>query len=219
MMETGRIYHGDCVETMKAWPDKSVALLLTDPPYGIGYAYNTYRDTRENLVELVGRFMPEALRVAHRVAVFSGVQNMPIYPDPDWVIAYTWNTTGSFGKLGYNQWQPVLFYGKDLPGFGSINGQLKADVVTFSGGNGVGFLRELDKEGHPCPKPLNVIKTLVARFSNEGEVCADPFMGSGTLALACEELGRRWLGCEIDAAYHALANRRVGEYRSQGKLF
>ena len=48
------LWHGDCLELMKKIPDKSIDLVLTDPPYGIGLEYDTYKDTEENWFKLMG---------------------------------------------------------------------------------------------------------------------------------------------------------------------
>ena len=202
---------GDCLEEMKKIPDKSIDLVLTDPPYGIGYEYLTYKDTKENLIELIKGFVPEVLRIAKRVAIFSGVQNICLYPQSDWVMSYSWNTTATYGKMGYNQWQPLLFYGKDIKGFGSVNGILKSDSIKLSGGASIGFLSKFPKGKHPCPKPEIIIKKLITRLSNENEVIIDPFMGSGTTGVACKELGRNFIGIEIDPKYFEIAQRRINQ--------
>ena len=65
------------------------------------------------------------------------------------------------------------------------------------------------KTAHPTQKPLALMRDLLRDFSNPGELVCDPFAGSGTTAVACKELGRRFLGWEISDVYHALACARV----------
>ena len=72
---------------------------------------------------------------------------------------------------------------------------------------------------HPSPKPLNLIQTLLKIHSNENNLILDPFLGSGTTALACEKLNRKWIGIEISEKYCEIAKKRVEEYTSQLKLF
>ena len=207
---------GDCLDLMKELPDKSVDLVLTDPPYGLNYEYTTYTDTQENLKLLVSSFMPEALRIGKMVVTFCGVQNIWLYPPADWIMSYSWNTTAKYGKYGYNQWQPIIIYGKDLKGFGSINEVLKSDSVKYSGGAGIGFLADYKMKKHPCPKPLNVMEYLVRRFSNKGQTVLDPFMGSGTTGVACKRLNRDFIGFEKDPTYFKIAENRITE---EGGLF
>ena len=76
---------------------------------------------------------------------------------------------------------------------------------------------EVEKMGktlpHPCMKPLNIIERLVQTYSREGDIVLDCFMGSGQTAIACERLGRQWIGIERDADYCKLAEQRIKEAR------
>jgi site-specific DNA-methyltransferase (adenine-specific) len=212
------IVEGDCLDVLRTLPDGCVDAVVTDPPYGLDFPYASYTDTRDNLRALVAGFMPESRRVASRVYVTPGQSQVGLYPPADWLLAVVWNTTGSFGAYGYSQWMPVLAYGKDLAGFGRINKELKADVLTISGGNGVGFQRGDEKEQHPCPKPLNVMRKLIRRLTNPGDIVLDPFGGSGTTAVACVIEGRRAILIEREPAYAAIARRRVAEAMGTGLL-
>jgi len=66
-----------------------------------------------------------------------------------------------------------------------------------------------EKIGHPSQKPIALIEHLIASSSERGDHVLDPFLGSGTTAAACEQLGRTWVGVERDAGYCALAAKRV----------
>ena len=66
-----------------------------------------------------------------------------------------------------------------------------------------------EKTEHPTQKPIGLIKYLVKGWSNEGDLVLDPFLGSGTTAVVCEMLNRRWIGIEIDPKYCELAKSRV----------
>jgi hypothetical protein len=94
--------------------------VISDPPYGIGFDYASYEDTPENLDALIAAVVPCAFAV--RSVFFANHRMLWRYPPADWVGCISWNTTGSYGKLGVCQWTPFLFYGTDLPGFGSVNG-------------------------------------------------------------------------------------------------
>jgi DNA modification methylase len=69
---------------------------------------------------------------------------------------------------------------------------------------------------HPTQKPVSVMAFCVSK--TRGTVL-DPFMGSGTTGVACARLGRRFIGCEIDPTYHAIAVRRITEAQRQRDLF
>lgn len=66
-----------------------------------------------------------------------------------------------------------------------------------------------EKCGHPSQKPLELIRQLVACASDSGDLVLDPFLGSGTTAVAAQSLGRRWLGIELDPAYVEIARQRL----------
>jgi DNA modification methylase len=70
---------------------------------------------------------------------------------------------------------------------------------------------------HPTQKPLSLMLWLVKLVCPPGGVCLDPFMGSGTTGVACQALGRGFVGIELDPAYFAIAQRRLSE--AQGPLF
>ena len=68
-----------------------------------------------------------------------------------------------------------------------------------------------EKTLHPTQKPLELVRRLVAAATRPGDLVVDPFGGSGTTFVACEALGRQWLGCEIDAAYQRVIAERLAE--------
>lgn len=209
------LYCGDCREIL---PEISGDIVVTDPPYGLQYPYRSYDDTRENLRRLVDAVMPEILRIG-RAVVMPGPSQIGLYPQPEWIGCVTWNTTGTFGKRGYSQWTPLLFYGPDVPGFGNVNGITKSDVLAISGGGGVGFMRDGEKDIHTCPKPLNMMKKVIQRHTMENEIVIDPFMGSGTTAIACVQMGRRFIGIEQDPEYFQSAVERIRAATAQGDMF
>jgi len=64
---------------------------------------------------------------------------------------------------------------------------------------------------HPTQKPLSLLRRIIRSASDEGQLVVDPFLGSGTTAVAAAELGRRFVGCDMDEAYLELAAKRVGD--------
>jgi site-specific DNA-methyltransferase (adenine-specific) len=83
------------------------------------------------------------------------------------------------------------------------------DVPTLTNGMS-------EKVPHPTQKPLELVRLLVAASTKSSELVVDPFGGSGTTFVACELLGRRWLGCERDASYRAIARKRLRAIQEQG---
>ena len=74
-----------------------------------------------------------------------------------------------------------------------------------------GFIRDSKdpRTGHPTQKPTELIAAILKDFTKEDAIILDPFLGSGTTAVACKELGRRFIGIEIEPKYCAIAERRL----------
>lgn len=96
-------------------------------------------------------------------------------------------------------------------------GRVRAGVSTISD---VDFMRDTlsvwkvrpesaKRVSHPAPFPVELAERVINLFSYEGDVVLDPFLGSGTTAIAAEHLGRRWIGFETDVRYALLADQRI----------
>jgi len=210
-----RLILGDCLEVMPTLG--RVDAVVTDPPYGIGFEYNSHDDTAQNLEKLVTGFVPIARDISNRVVITPGNTNIHRYPAPDWTGAWTWDTTTARGFWGWSQWQPILLYGQDpAVSFEAFNGVLRSDRIHFSGGQAK--ISHAEGRGHTCPKPVAFVTRLLLRFSREGETILDPFMGSGTTLVACAKLGRKGIGIELDPDYFEIACKRVEEAYRQPDL-
>ena len=196
------LIHGDCLEVMKKIPDNSIDLVLTDPPYGVGYTYNSYNDTKEELKRLINGFMPEVLRVAKRVAITCGNGNQHLYPAPDWTLAWVITAGAGQNKWGFTCWQPILVYGKDP--YRANRMGARPDIICSN--------ERSEKNGHACPKPIGMWTDLLKRLSvKETDTVLDPFMGSGTTGVACKNLCRNFIGIELDKDYFEIAKKRIYE--------
>lgn len=195
----------DCIDILSSMETDSIDTVVTDPPYGNNTEYNSYEDSRDNLKKLVNKFMPEVLRVSRRVLITCGVANIHLYPEPDWILS--WNTPAGTGssKWGFCCWQPILAYGKD-PYLSNGLGR-RPDSFTMT--------KRSEKNGHPCPKPIEVMRFIVVRGTLEGMTVLDPFMGSGTTGVACVQTGRNFIGIEIDEGYFNIAKKRIEEAQTQ----
>lgn len=103
-------------------------------------------------------------------------------------------------------------------GRSSWNGGGSRAVWTFpkhDPGNGHGGA----SNEHPTQKPLRLMRELVAAFTQPGDMVCDPFMGSGTTGVACLELGRKFIGTEINPDYFEIACRRLSAAHAQRRLF
>lgn len=195
-----KVIQGDCLEVMKQIPDKSIDLILTDYPYGINESYDCYDDTKENLKKLIDTTMPEILRIGKRVLLTCGTSQQWLYPQPKWVLAWVIKAGTGMSPWGFTCWQPILAYGKD-PYLENCMGS-RSDVIEHTESSG--------DFGHPCAKPLKFWKKLLQRGSvKETDIILDPFLGSGTTAVACKQLGRKFIGIEISEKYCEIARKRL----------
>lgn len=71
---------------------------------------------------------------------------------------------------------------------------------------------------HPTIKPLDLVKKHILHSTNEGDVVLDCFMGSGTTGVACKELGRDFIGIEIDEKYFNIANDRINDVNTDSQV-
>jgi site-specific DNA-methyltransferase (adenine-specific) len=72
---------------------------------------------------------------------------------------------------------------------------------------------------HPSEKPVELMKRFIEASSDKGDIVYDPFLGSGSVAKACIELNRNWIGSEIDPEYVEVATRTIDNYEPQSVLF
>jgi len=193
-----KIICGDCIEIMKYIPDKSIDLILTDPPYNAGIEYDNYKDnlTDEEYKFFIYKFMKEFLRISKRTIIFVGIGNLFKYPEPEMVLI--WLKRNGYSRSGYvihNCYEPIVCYGKLKSIF--------TDVYDYP------IVFQKDKIEHPTPKPLRLIEKLIVDFSKEGDVVLDPFVGSGTTAVAAKKLKRKYIGIDISEKYCEVAKKRL----------
>lgn len=173
-------------------------LCMTDPPYGADIQYATHDDTQDALVGLITGFFPLAEKYSDVIALTPGIANIWHYKKADWVLCWFYVAGTGSTPWGFSAWQPVLVWGKD------------PKLATGEGRHPDGFQYMMSRDdahenkclGHACPKPLSVWRRFIERLSNKNtELIYDPFAGSGTTLIACEQLGRTCYGMEISPQY------------------
>ena len=73
--------------------------------------------------------------------------------------------------------------------------------------------------GHPTQKPVALMEDFIKIHSNEGQTVLDPFMGSGTTAIACMNTGRNYIGFELDGTYYKKSLERIENHKTQTDIF
>jgi len=203
-----QIIQGDCLEVMKGIPDKSVDLVVTDPPYGIAYKKKGEISMIGDYGNVLGLVLPDLYRVLKdngAIYIFTSFKLLG-----DWLYRFQsyfkmhnlliWDKKRNSGlQMGFNygfRYEMIFFGSKGLH---KLKGYYD-DVLIFD---------KVKKRQHPTQKPLDLIKKIIELSSNEGDIINDPFLGSGTTAVACKELGRRYIGIEISPEYCEIARRRI----------
>ncbi len=218
------IYCDDCRNVLPQIPDKSIDLVLTDPPYGVEVAsinkggdggrkaknrnrLGCYDDSPDNLEILIAEFVPLVQVLSTCVVVCSGIKTLMYYPQPDWIVAWIYENKNLFSPYGFNNWTPLLCYGKDpfqQRRRGNAPLAVKTDVIFDN--------TPPEHNGHPTPKPVSFIRKAIERFSiDEGDLILDPFLGSGTTAYCAKKLGRKCIGIEIEERYCEIASKRCSQ--------
>jgi len=232
-----KVINGDCLEVMKGIPDKSIDLVLTDPPYGV--TRNEW-DKQLNLKELWKEFW----RILKENGLVVMTTQQPFTTDvinsnrDNFRYDIIWYKPLASGFLNANKMplrnhEVILVFYKQLPTYnpqkfiGKVRkaSMLKANSTTNYGEFASVFSKEhndyfplsviefsnADKINtvHPTQKPIELMQYLVKTYSNVGNIILDPYLGSGTTARACLNLNRNFIGIEISPEYCKISEDRL----------
>ena len=236
-MEYNVIYNQDCLVGMKDIPDKCVDLIVTDPPYrvtsrgggGTMSGYWTGEKAKKGYVfahndidvsEYIGEFY-RLLKDRSHCYIMCNNSNLPHFFDViskskfNFVKLLVWDKcTKICGKYYMGQVEHIFLLrkGGDKP----INDCGTSDLLSFPN------KKEKQEDGsniHDSQKPIGLFQTMIENSSKEGEIILDPFMGSGTTAIACMRANRHFIGFELDKKYFDITEYRIKQEQSQLKLF
>lgn len=211
--ELNQIYTGDAQELSREIPNESVDLVLTDPPFGIGFKYsNGYDDNPAQYEDLIKWTVSESNRVIKPgglcfvfVAQPQLRHILPLFPDDSRIFAACKNFVQMRPTPVQFAYDPVIFwrkYGDRLRDYQGRDYHIGNTANTNNRGlNEAGF--------HSCPRPLDTIIYMVDNFAPKNGIVVDWFIGSGTLGVACKILGCNYWASEIDPATADLARARV----------
>lgn len=205
-----RIICGDCIEVMKNMPAESVDLVVTDPPYLVGYHS---RDGRT----IKGDGCRETLWLRPAFAEVYRVMK----PDSFCVSFYGFTQAEKFFEtwkaLGFRVLEHLVFikpYASSI-GFAAryhesayLLAKGRPEKPAFILPSTLGW-EYTGNRLHPTQKPVEVISPLIEAFSKPGEIILDPFAGSGTTAVCAKKLNRRYIGIELDRQYFQIAKERI----------
>ena len=193
------IYNARCEDVLPGVDPASVDLLLTDPPYGIDYTGGTGQKVEGDTAP----FDPAPLLVYGRCVIWGADNFAHLLPaSRGWIVwskiqrqtmvdgrsrmasapvELAWSNVASNPELFNHFWAGGLFYRASESG------------LKF----------------HPTQKPAALMRWIVDRWTEPGDLVLDPYMGSGPVAQACHELGRRYIGVEMVGDYCKVAVSRL----------
>lgn len=206
-----------------------VDAIIFDPPYGVGATYgHSYDDDRKKYWEWFLPCLDGLRKHAPLMAFTHRVKALEKIVGWDWV--GVWNKPyGGGARIGNSpllpHWEPIFIFGAHT--LGTKNADYLPDVITMNPDSrgaprnaGIGRDRLTSDEviGHPFPKPVKLFEKLIMGLTSQGQTVWDPFMGSGTTAIAALNTGRRFVGHEIEPTYFEIAKARVQGFLNQGRL-
>ncbi len=223
----------DCLEGMKQIPDGIVDLIVTDPPYLVdntgGGIYN--RDDKQYVKELQGikdgfdkRILDECCRVMKKVNIYLWCSQKQIPEYLEYFVSQrgcnwnllTWHKTNPIPACG-NKYVTdteycLFFREKGVRLYGDVNTKATYYLSPLNA-------EDKKKWHHPTIKPAEYIQRHIINSSQTGDLVLDPFMGSGTTAVACIKENRNFIGFEINEEYYRTACKRIRLEQQTQSLF
>ena len=199
------LWLGDCFEILPTLP--KVDAVITDPPWNMGYFQNDARpwpEYREWLAK--ARLLAES--VADGQVWFMSTKAIPY-------VAQCFEGYTSFASVkNFSQMTP-----NSLPNCWDIafvkSTNYKGNGRNWHLCNTAGMLA--DRTEHPTPRTVDVMEYIIGMHDWMDAI--DPFMGSGTTGVACMNLGRKFIGIEIEPKYFDIACERIENAQRQGRMF
>ena len=233
-MNVNEIYLGDAYQLIKEIEDNSVDLIVTDPPYDIQGIHgagimksrkkgNFSREIEENGLDIGMDYsiLDEFIRVLKKINIYIWCNKAMLLPLLKYFVD---EKKCSFEILLWAKEHPIPFCGThylvdkeyclyfweqgapvDIP-------FERARTVYVSKNN----IQDKKDYLHPTIKPIEIIQNLIENSTSRGGVVLDPFLGSGTTALAAKRLGRSYIGFEINETYYKIAKDRLQGINQKG---
>jgi len=191
-----RFIQGDCEQVMSGFPANAVDLILTDPPYLVGFTDRSGRsianDKQGDWLLPVSKEMFRVLKPNSLAVSFYGWNRVDLFMQA-WKaagfrvvghIVFTKTYASKSAFVGY-QHESAYVLAKGRP---PLPEKPLPDVMPW---------QYTGNRHHPTEKPVSVLRPLIESFTQPGSIVLDPFAGSGSTCVAAEQAGRRWIGMEL----------------------
>lgn len=222
MEEHIKLYNVDCLDFIKTeeyQAVKSNIIIVTDPPFNVGYHYNEYKDSvpeEEYYTMLANIFSDVPFVCIHYMEELFKLA-IKLNEPPTKVVSWVYNSNTAKQHRGIGYWRVKPDFTQVIQPYKNPNdkrikerierGILGGRLYDWWNINQVKNVSKTDNP-HPCVMPLEVMKNTVGLLPKE-KVIFDPFMGSGTTGEACRCLGRNFIGCELNKEYFDYAKKRI----------
>ncbi len=209
------LHNIDCMIALKEIKDNEFDLAIVDPPYGININVSMGRrkgDKKSDYHKFAGNdtsipsaeYFIELKRVSRNQIIFGGnymiehLQNTPCF------IVWDKNNSGNFAdaELAWTSFNTATRIFKS-----TWNGMLQHDM------------KNKEIRIHPTQKPIKLYEWLLLNYAKEGDKILDTHLGSGSIAIACHNLGYDLEGYELDKEYFEAAKKRLEQHQAQKRLF
>ena len=203
------LHNIDCMEYLATCEDNAFELAIVDPPYGININMNMGRkkgERKKHQEKLWDKAIPEdnyfieLQRVSKNQIVWGG-NYFPLPLTKAWIF---WDKQVPDG---------VSFADGELA-WTSFNRTLVKAKLTYTGFQGM----DVGGKIHPTQKPVKLYEWLLMNYAKEGDRILDTHLGSGSIAIACHNLGFDLVGCELDTDYFNAAQKRLKLHQSQLRI-
>lgn len=221
-MGNATLYLADCAEVI---PTLSPAdLVATDPPYGISYVSARRKQGPTEMLANDDQAPVDVIPAIAEALADGGA----LYLATRFDVAPQWNAAIRASGLAL---KTPIYWDKGNHTSGDLEGDFGAQVEIFLfahkgrhklRGKRLANLWHIPRDpagDHPTPKPVTLMERMIGCSTDVGALVLDPFMGSGSTGVAAINLGRRFVGIEIEPRYFDLACERIEAANSQGRLF
>ena len=216
------LLHVDCMDYLATCEDNAFELAIVDPPYGIGEhggkkrtgkskawanaKPKMYKNKGWDKKPMEKGYFQELKRISKNQIIWGANHFAGNFDaaSPGWVCWY---------KAGQN---PNTDFSPIELAFTSFN--KRANFFDFAW-TGFGAVNAKEERIHPTQKPVKLYEWLLMNYAKEGDRILDTHLGSGSIAVACHNLGFDLVGCELDPDYYAAACERLDKHKQQLRIF
>tara|TARA_Y100000114_G_scaffold59907_1_gene54908 strand:- start:2114 stop:2722 length:609 start_codon:yes stop_codon:yes gene_type:complete len=199
------IYNEDCLQAMKNMNDNSFDLAIVDPPFGIGNFVQTSGAKRGSKVDWndnipTEEYFSELKRVSKNRIIF-GANYFNCFEE-------------KYGAIIWVKNQPMPDFSKAVIASCTFHKKIEIYEQTWTN-----FVAKGRSTKHPCEMPVGIYKWILRNYAKQGDKILDTHLGSGSIAIACDDMGYSLDGYELDTGYYEEACKRLKQHQRQLKLF